>query len=184
MARGRLLSFDGKAQIRAFYEVELSKRAIFRQTGRSLCSIHRFLEGPDVLISNSSCGRPCKVAFSDEKKFNLVGPDGNKYYGRDLRKEPVYFSRRNSGGGSHMVWGAFSNDVASDLAFPAVPNSIRIIVRVRQVCANNRQFQSTEELKQAIIEAWRAIGEEHLRNSVSSMLFAGSLMLLLNKEEL
>ncbi|VDO75996.1 unnamed protein product [Haemonchus placei] len=40
---------------------------------------------------------------------------------------------------------------------------------VRQVHANNRQFQSTEELKWAIIEAWRAIDEEHFRNLVSSM---------------
>ncbi|XGW06227.1 hypothetical protein V3C99_016496 [Haemonchus contortus] len=40
---------------------------------------------------------------------------------------------------------------------------------VRQVYANNRQFQVTEELKRAVIEAWRAIDEEHLRNLVSSM---------------
>ena len=39
----------------------------------------------------------------------------------------------------------------------------------RQVYANNRQFQGKEELKQALIEAWRATDEEHLRNLVSSM---------------
>ncbi|VDO41724.1 unnamed protein product [Haemonchus placei] len=32
-----------------------------------------------------------------KKKFNLDGPDGYKYYWRDLRKEPVKFSRRNLG---------------------------------------------------------------------------------------
>uniref|UniRef100_A0A915EPL0 Tc3 transposase DNA binding domain-containing protein n=1 Tax=Ditylenchus dipsaci TaxID=166011 RepID=A0A915EPL0_9BILA len=39
------------------------------------------------------------VIFSDEKKFNLDGPDGFSYYWRDLRKEPRFFSKRNFGGG-------------------------------------------------------------------------------------
>ncbi|KHJ99009.1 hypothetical protein OESDEN_00999 [Oesophagostomum dentatum] len=49
-----------------------------------------------------------KIVFSDEKKFNLNGPDGNLFYWRDLRKEPLRFSKRNFGGGSLMVWAAFS----------------------------------------------------------------------------
>uniref|UniRef100_A0A915CR11 Transposase Tc1-like domain-containing protein n=1 Tax=Ditylenchus dipsaci TaxID=166011 RepID=A0A915CR11_9BILA len=48
------------------------------------------------------------VIFSDEKKFNLDGPDGFSYYWRDLRKEPRFFSKRNFGGGSVMVWLGFS----------------------------------------------------------------------------
>ncbi len=48
-----------------------------------------------------------EVIFSDEKKFNLDGPDGSQYYWHDLRKEPQYFSKRASGGGSVMVWAAF-----------------------------------------------------------------------------
>uniref|UniRef100_A0A914W3W1 Transposase n=1 Tax=Plectus sambesii TaxID=2011161 RepID=A0A914W3W1_9BILA len=47
------------------------------------------------------------VICSDEKKFNLDGPDGFNGYWRDLRKEPRYFSKRKFGGGSVMVWGAF-----------------------------------------------------------------------------
>ncbi|DAZ94377.1 TPA: hypothetical protein N0F65_001111 [Lagenidium giganteum] len=39
-----------------------------------------------------------QCVFSDEKKFNLDGPDGPQYYWHDLRK---------SGGVSVMVWGAF-----------------------------------------------------------------------------
>lgn len=47
-----------------------------------------------------------KIIFSDEKKFNLDGPDGFAYYWHDLRTEPKIFSSRQSGGGSVMIWGA------------------------------------------------------------------------------
>jgi len=46
------------------------------------------------------------VIFSDEKRFNLDGPDGFAYYWHDMRTEPKVFSKRQSGGGSMMVWGA------------------------------------------------------------------------------
>ena len=49
-----------------------------------------------------------KVLFSDEKKFNLEGPDGFNLFWRDLRKEPLLFSKRNFCGGSVMVWGGFT----------------------------------------------------------------------------
>jgi len=48
------------------------------------------------------------VVFSDEKKFNLDGPDGTQCYWHDLRKEEQLFSKRPFGGGSLMIWGAFS----------------------------------------------------------------------------
>jgi hypothetical protein len=47
------------------------------------------------------------VVFSDEKKFNLDGPDGLQYYWRDLRREPQIFSEGKSGQRSVMIWGAF-----------------------------------------------------------------------------
>lgn len=43
-----------------------------------------------------------QVIFSDEKKFNLDGPDGYKCYYHDLRKEEKILSRRQMGGGSVM----------------------------------------------------------------------------------
>ncbi|KAG2798668.1 hypothetical protein PC129_g20985 [Phytophthora cactorum] len=48
------------------------------------------------------------IIFSDEKKWNLDGPGGFQHYWRDLRKPPSYTKRRQAGGGSVMVWAAFS----------------------------------------------------------------------------
>jgi len=45
--------------------------------------------------------------FTDEKKFNLDGPDGWAHYWWDKRKEERVFTTRQNGGGSVMVWGAF-----------------------------------------------------------------------------
>uniref|UniRef100_A0A915E231 Tc3 transposase DNA binding domain-containing protein n=1 Tax=Ditylenchus dipsaci TaxID=166011 RepID=A0A915E231_9BILA len=60
-------------------------------------------------FARENMGRNWKtVIFSDEKKFNLDGPDGLNGYWRDLRKEPLYFSKRNFGGGSVMVWAGVS----------------------------------------------------------------------------
>ncbi|CAI5440302.1 unnamed protein product [Caenorhabditis angaria] len=58
-----------------------------------------------------------KVVFSDEKKWNLDGPDGFRSYWRDLRKDPRLFSRRNFGGGSLMIWGAFCGKKKLQLQF-------------------------------------------------------------------
>jgi len=57
------------------------------------------------------------VIFSDEKKFNLDGPDGFQYYWHDLRKEPQYCSKRQAGGGSLMVWGAVGYRGVFELVF-------------------------------------------------------------------
>jgi transposase len=45
--------------------------------------------------------------FTDEKKFNLDGPDGWAYYWHDLRKDQEVFSKRQLGGSSVMVWAGF-----------------------------------------------------------------------------
>lgn len=63
-----------------------------------------------------SLGEWGRVVFSDEKKFNLDGPDGFAYYWHDMRKEERVMSKRQKGGGGVMVWGAFSEKGVSKLA--------------------------------------------------------------------
>ncbi len=58
-----------------------------------------------------------RVIFSDEKRFNLDGPDGWAYYWHDLRKDELVFSKRQQGGGSIMIWLAFSWDRATPVVF-------------------------------------------------------------------
>ncbi|KHJ76693.1 transposase, partial [Oesophagostomum dentatum] len=58
-----------------------------------------------------------KVIWSDEKKFNLDGCNGQRSYWHGIRKEPMYFSRRNFGGGSLMILGAFCGNRKVGLAF-------------------------------------------------------------------
>lgn len=57
------------------------------------------------------------IIFSDEKKFNLDGPDGFRYYWNDIKKDERVFSKRQMGGGSLMVWLGFSYNGKLELGF-------------------------------------------------------------------
>jgi transposase len=57
------------------------------------------------------------VVWSDEKRFNLDGPDGLHYYWHDLRKEKLLSVRRNAGGGSVMIWACFGFYGKSEICF-------------------------------------------------------------------
>ncbi|KAF0710565.1 hypothetical protein AaE_012468 [Aphanomyces astaci] len=58
-----------------------------------------------------------KIIWSDEKKWNLDGPDGYNYYWADLTGRREHFSKRQNGGGGVMVWGGFSSRGKTELAF-------------------------------------------------------------------
>lgn len=57
------------------------------------------------------------VLFSDEKKFNLDGPDGFQNYWHDLRREKSVRMSRNFGGGTVMIWAAFGSRGKSKIAW-------------------------------------------------------------------
>lgn len=72
------------------------------------------------------------MIFSDEKKFNLDGPDGWHSYWRDLRKDPLIFSKRNFGGGSVMCWAAFSIKGKLDIHFTSSKMDSQEYIQVLQ----------------------------------------------------
>ncbi|GAB9476352.1 hypothetical protein Gpo141_00013418 [Globisporangium polare] len=57
------------------------------------------------------------VVFSDEKKWNCDGPDSMRYQWEDTRVPVQPNVRRHSGGGSVMVWAAFSSSSKTELKF-------------------------------------------------------------------
>ncbi|GBM12284.1 Transposable element Tc3 transposase [Araneus ventricosus] len=57
------------------------------------------------------------VIFSDEKRFNLDGPDGFQYYLHCLKQKEQYYSTRQQGGGSLIVWLAVGFGGRSSLVF-------------------------------------------------------------------
>ncbi|GMF54586.1 unnamed protein product [Phytophthora fragariaefolia] len=67
----------------------------------------QYLQTPDIWAS---------TIFSDEKKWNLDGPDGYQRYWRDIRRPARRTIRRQTGGGSVMVWGGFSATGKTKLA--------------------------------------------------------------------
>ena len=58
-----------------------------------------------------------KVVFSDEKKFNLDCPDGFQKYWHTKNFSEENYSTRHRGGGSLMIWRAFSSSGKLKLQF-------------------------------------------------------------------
>ncbi len=57
------------------------------------------------------------ITFFDENKFDRDSLDRFSHYWHELGKEKRYFESQNFGGGSLMVWGAFSGLGKLELAF-------------------------------------------------------------------
>lgn len=119
----------------------LSVRAIASTSRISKSTVHRRIKASKHIVYRRMKAKPClkqrhkdarlkwarkhmsygekwlSVIFSDEKKWNLDGPDGYKFYWYDLRKEPKNCFSRQQGGGSVMTWGGFSFNGQTFLGF-------------------------------------------------------------------
>ncbi|CAI5442965.1 unnamed protein product [Caenorhabditis angaria] len=60
-----------------------------------------------------------KIIFSDEKKFNLDGPDGYNSYWHDIRKDQLRFPKRNFGGG-RVIEGTEIQKLTAIRTFPDI----------------------------------------------------------------
>uniref|UniRef100_A0A7I4YE78 DDE_3 domain-containing protein n=1 Tax=Haemonchus contortus TaxID=6289 RepID=A0A7I4YE78_HAECO len=127
---GRVLSNSTKSlnRLRAEMRLLVSKTTVWRVIQRSESITREMMRRVPRLSERHKVARLqfamknasfdwTKVIWSDEKKFNLDGPDSRRGYWRDLRKAPLVLKRRNFGGGSLMVWGAFCAAGQLELAF-------------------------------------------------------------------
>jgi transposase len=87
-----------------------------------------------------------RVIWSDEKKFNLDGPDGFAKYWHDLRKKELFFSKRHTGGGSVMIWACFNFQGKSTLAF---------------VSGNQNQYEYQRHLNDHLLPFMHEFGGEN-----------------------
>lgn len=174
-----------------------------------------------------------QVVFSDEKKFNLDGPDGFKHYWHHINMEEISFSKRVMGGGGIMVWIGFcynekltiqfidqkmnsekycqmldislkgflddnkKNDYIfqqdnapchrarntlkwfeesniSKVVWPALSPDLNPVENIwsdmsREIYSNGKQYNSLNELKNAILIAWATFPEEKLISYAKSM---------------
>jgi transposase len=110
-------------QIKAEYNLQVSTRTVSRalketpylkyRTKRRVC----FMTDKHKMDRKACCEARRdwdiewnRVVFSDEKKFNLDGPDGNEKYYHDVRKKEMDVTSRQAGGGSVMFWAGFGRN--------------------------------------------------------------------------
>ncbi|KHJ86332.1 hypothetical protein OESDEN_13922 [Oesophagostomum dentatum] len=114
MPRGTRLPLEEQSSASALSDDRFSVKKIAAQLSRSHCVVATY--GIQT-TTTSGMLKDVLVIWSDEKKFNLDGCIGQRSHWHDIRKEPMYFSRRNFYGGSLMIWGAFFGSRKVGLAF-------------------------------------------------------------------
>uniref|UniRef100_A0A1I7X375 Transposable element Tc3 transposase n=1 Tax=Heterorhabditis bacteriophora TaxID=37862 RepID=A0A1I7X375_HETBA len=128
MGRASTLSLHERGQIKALSTAGYTVKQIADVIKRSRKAIMNFLRHQEEYGTKKSSGRPSKLNDREKREFcglrRIARSASMNPYGfyesskisllinylefRDLRKEPRHFSTRNFGGGSVLVWGAFS----------------------------------------------------------------------------
>jgi transposase len=117
------LEIDGKPlgigdrQIRRIISSQDHMKFKKAQRAPSLTKVHK---SQRVIFSKIRVNKPLvnnRTIWSDEKFWNLDGPDGLKSWWHDLRAEPVICISRHKGGGGLMTWAAFSRKGKLQLVF-------------------------------------------------------------------
>jgi len=107
--------------------------------------------------------------FSDEKRWSLDGPDGLGSYWRDMRSgdEKRWVGKRQQGGGSVMVWGAFSSRGKSPLIF--VTNTINATRYIEVLEDGLLPFMDETHPNGAVFQQDNA--SSHISNDTKEWLF-------------
>jgi transposase len=116
---------------RVFREIGLSRRKMM--TKPLLTATHQEKRVDFALAHANPKFDWTKWIFSDEKKFNLDGPDGYKYYWHFEGSEPKIFSRDSNSRASVMVWGGISK------------NGVTALVEVPKKCDSKKYCTLLQE---------------------------------------
>ncbi|KAA8493856.1 Transposable element Tc3 transposase [Porphyridium purpureum] len=111
------------------------------------------------------------VVFTDEKKWNLDGPSGLKFYWAGLEDEPAICLNRVCGGQSLMVWGAINGDGKLALLFTkdyysggqTAAKYLEMLDKPRVIYSNVR------ELREAVEDVWEQRDDCYARDLYDSM---------------
>ena len=126
MSRKPRLTEKEKGKIDLLSSDKLSCREIGKKIKRSHTVVANYLKLKDNYGLKGNQGRVSKLTRLTKKKIihlaseelmsaSKIKHDGIRYFWHDLRKEPKTFSKRQFGGGSVMIWGAFVNGTIFEL---------------------------------------------------------------------